>query len=80
MPFLGALSALVVVPAAQAEAFLKSVEEFEGIVKNELATEPDLSVQVVRAGDGAPAKVMEEEAQRTLINALDQRPGGDAHE
>ena len=75
-------SALVVVPAAQAEAFLKSVEEFEGIVKNELAaTEPDLSVQAARAGDGAPAKVMEEESPADVDQCpLRYPPGGDAHE
>jgi len=70
-------SALVVVPAGQAEAFLKGVQGYEAIVKSELAaTEPDLSVQVALAGDDAPARVMEEKAQRTLLNALYGAPQG----
>jgi len=64
-------SAIVVVPAAQADAFLKSVQEFEGIVQSELAAvEPSLSVQATPARDSVPAKVMDEKAQRTLIDAL----------
>ncbi len=70
-------SALMVVPAGQVDAFLKSVQGYEAIVKSELAaTEPDLSVQAEPAGDGAPARVMEEKAQRTLINALYGAPQG----
>jgi dipeptidase D len=68
-------TALVLVPAAQADAFLQSVQEFEGIVKSELAaTEPDLSVQAAPAD--LPAKVMDQSAQRTLIDALYGTPQG----
>jgi dipeptidase D len=70
-------SALVVVPEAQADAFLKGVQEFEGIVKSELAAvEPDLSVQATPARDSVPAKVMDEKAQRTMIDALHATPQG----
>jgi len=68
-------SALVVVPAAQADAFLKGVQEFEGIVRSELAAvEPDLKVQATPAD--MPGKVMDETAQRTLLDALYGTPQG----
>ncbi len=70
-------SALVVVPTAQTDAFLKGVREFQGIVKSELAaTEPGLSVQAAPTRDSVPAKVMDEKAQRTLIDALYGTPQG----
>jgi dipeptidase D len=68
-------TALVVVPQAQAGEFLPYVQKFEGIVKNELAAvEPDLRVQATLAD--LPAKVMEEKAQRTLLDALYATPQG----
>jgi dipeptidase D len=68
-------SAVVVVPAAQADAFLKSVPQFEGVVRNELAeVEPDLSVGATPTDP--PAKVMDERAQWTLIDALYGSPQG----
>jgi dipeptidase D len=68
-------SALVAVPTEQTEAFLKSVQEFEGIVKSELAAvEPDLSVKATPAD--LPAKVMDDRAQRALIDALYGTPQG----
>jgi dipeptidase D len=67
--------ALVVVPAAQVDAFLKRVQEFEGIVQNELAAvEPSLSIQATPTDP--PTKVMDEKAQRTLIDALYGTPQG----
>lgn len=68
-------AALVVVPQAQAGEFQQYVQKFEGIVKSELAAvEPDLRVQATPAD--LPAKVMEEKAQRTLVNALYATPQG----
>ena len=68
-------SALVVVPDDQVEAFLQYVQEFDGIVQSELAAvEPDLSVQATPAD--LPAKVMDETAQRTLLDALYATPQG----
>ncbi len=70
-------SALVVVPNNHVDAFLTSVQEFEATAKRELAaTEPDLSVQAATAGNDAPAMIMEEMAQRTLLNALYGTPQG----
>ena len=43
-------SALVAVPNDQADAFLKYVQQYEGIVQSELAAvEPDLKVQAAPA-------------------------------
>ena len=68
-------SATVCVPESQTSQFLNSVQEFEGIVKNELAAvEPDLSVQATPTD--LPTKVMDEEAQRDLINGLYGAPQG----
>ena len=68
-------SALVVVPNDQVDAFLKHVQEFESIVKAELAAvEPDLNVQAVPAD--LPVKVMDETAQRMLVDALYATPQG----
>jgi dipeptidase D len=67
--------ALVTVPAAQADAFLKYVEEYQGIVRAELeATEPNLAVGAA-AADMPPA-VMAEDAQRTILDALYGTPQG----
>jgi dipeptidase D len=70
-------SALVLVPDdhAVADAFLAYVQQFEGIVQSELAAvEPDLTVQATPAGP--PAQVMDEAAQRTLLDALYATPQG----
>ncbi len=68
-------SALVVVPNDQTDAFLKYVQQYEGIVQSELvAVEPDLKVQAAPAA--LPAKVMDEQVQRSLIDALYGTPQG----
>ena len=68
-------SALVVVPDDQADAFLKYVQQYEGIVQSELAAvEPDLKVQATPAA--LPAKVMDEQVQQALIDALYGSPQG----
>jgi dipeptidase D len=68
-------TALVAVPTAQADAFLGYVGEFQGIVQAELAaTEPDLVVGATPVD--VPAKVMAEDAQRTIIDALYGTPQG----
>ena len=73
-------TALVVVPNDQVDAFLKYVQQYEGIVQSELAAvEPDLKVQATPAD--LPAKVMDENVQRRV----DRRPlrhaaGRDPHE
>jgi dipeptidase D len=68
-------SALVTVPSAQADDFLAAVEGFQGIVQAELAaTEPDLVVTATPAD--LPAKVMDEQAQGTIIDALYGTPQG----
>ena len=68
-------SALVCIPESQTDAFLKAVEEYQVVVQKELAAvEPDLRVQAVPAD--LPVTVMDETAQRTLIDALDATPQG----
>jgi dipeptidase D len=68
-------TALVVVPAAQADAFLKYVEQYQGIVRGELeATDPKLVVGAEEAG--LPPMVMAEDAQRTILDALYANPQG----
>jgi dipeptidase D len=68
-------SALVVVPDDQADAFLKYVQQYEGIVQSELAAvEPDLKVQATPVA--LPAKVMDEQVQQALIDALYGSPQG----
>ena len=68
-------TALVTVPAAKADAFLKYVEEYQGIVRAELAaTEPNLAVGAAAAG--LPPVVVAEDAQRKLIDALYGTPQG----
>ena len=69
-------TALVVIPPAQTDAFLAGVREFEKVARSELAaTEPDLSVQATPSGE-TPAKVMDEQEQQTLLDALDATPQG----
>jgi dipeptidase D len=68
-------TALVAVPTAQADAFLKDVGEHQEIVRAELAaTEPNLSVRAAAAD--LPPEVMTEDAQRTIIDALYGTPQG----
>ena len=68
-------SALVCVPESRTNEFLDRVQEFEGIFQKELAAvEPNLQVGAVPAD--LPAQVMEEAAQRTLINILYATPQG----
>ncbi len=68
-------SALVVVPVDQVDAFLKYVQQYEGIVQSELAaTEPDLKVQATPAA--LPANVMDEDVQSAMIDALYGTPQG----
>ena len=68
-------SALVCVPESKTDGFLDRVIEFEGIFQQELAAvEPDLKVEA--APTDSPAQVMEETAQRTLINILYATPQG----
>jgi dipeptidase D len=68
-------TALVTVPAAQAEAFLEYVGEFQGIVQAELAaTEPNLAVGAAAAE--LPQQVVAEDAQRILLDALYGTPQG----
>jgi dipeptidase D len=68
-------TALVTVPAPQADAFLKYVEQYQGIVRAELdATEPDLAVQATAVD--LPPSVMAQDAQRTILDALYGTPQG----
>jgi dipeptidase D len=68
-------AALVTVPAAQVDAFLKHLEEFQETVRAELeATEPNLAVGAAAAD--LPAQVMAEDAQRTILDALYGTPQG----
>jgi dipeptidase D len=68
-------TALVTLPTAQADDFLKYVGEFQGIVQAELAaTEPTLAVGAAAAD--LPSKVMAEDAQRTILDALYGTPQG----
>jgi dipeptidase D len=68
-------TALVIVPAAQADAFLKYVGEYQEIVRAELqATEPSLAVGAAAAN--LPSKVMAKDAQRPLLDALYGTPQG----
>ena len=68
-------TALVVVPNDQIDAFLAYVQQYEGIVRSELAaTEPDLKVEATLTD--LPDTVMDEEVQRLLIDALYGTPQG----
>lgn len=68
-------SALVLVPNDQVDAFLAYVTQYEAIVQSELAaTEPGLVVEATPAVP--PATVMDEAAQRTVLDALYGTPQG----
>jgi dipeptidase D len=67
--------ALVVVPEDQVEAFVQSIPAYAAVVQAELAAvEPDLSVEATPAT--MPAQVMDEEAQRDLLDVLYGMPQG----
>ncbi|MGE5682334.1 MAG: aminoacyl-histidine dipeptidase [Bacillota bacterium] len=67
--------ATVAVPAASVEGFTKYVNEYNTIVKKELATnEPNLLVEAVKAED--IKKVMDKSLQERLLNALYAAPHG----
>ncbi len=69
-------TALVVVPDDQVDAFLQYVQAYEGIVQSELAAvEPGLIV-TAEASQSEPAKVMDAETQRLLVDALYATPQG----
>jgi dipeptidase D len=68
-------SALVVVPDAQVAGFQEAVQQFQTTVQAELAAvEPDLAVQAIPAD--LPDRVLDPQAQRTLIDALYATPQG----
>lgn len=68
-------SAVVAVPAGQAEAFQAYVADFAATVKQELAaTDPDTTVTVAAAD--LPDKVMATAAQKALIGAVYDAPQG----
>ena len=68
-------AALVLLPADQVQPFLAATGEFETTIRSELqAVEPDLQVEVTEAT--APPQVMEENFQRTLLDALYATPQG----
>ncbi len=67
--------AVVVLPRAEADAFLQAVRAYQDTVKSELAAvDPDVTVQA--APTDPPARVMDEQTQRTLIDALYATPQG----
>lgn len=67
--------ALVVVPEDQVEAFVQSIPAYAAVVQAELAAvEPDLTVEATPAT--MPAQVMDEEAQRDLLDVLYGMPQG----
>jgi dipeptidase D len=68
-------TAQVTVPATQGDAFLKFVEEYQDIVRAELAaTEPNLAVGATTAD--LPPVVMAQDDQRKIIDALYGTPQG----
>lgn len=67
--------AKVAVPAASVEGFSKYVNDFNAIIKKELATnEPNLKVEAVKADK--IEKVMDKNTQEKLLNALYAVPHG----
>jgi dipeptidase D len=68
-------SALIFLPNANGDSFIKYAQEFEATIQSELqAVEPDLSLQVDAVQP--PAQVMDEAFQDILINALYGTPQG----
>jgi dipeptidase D len=68
-------TALVVVPTDKADALVKYVQDFERMVKSELAAaEPDLAVRAIPAN--LPAAVMDAKMQNALVSAVYGGPNG----
>ncbi|NJD61168.1 MAG: aminoacyl-histidine dipeptidase [Deltaproteobacteria bacterium] len=68
-------SALVCIPWGREPDFLAHISEYEGILKSELgAVETDLSVTAAVADP--PPRIMNDKAQRDLVNALYGTPQG----
>lgn len=67
--------ATAVVPAAKTEQFLKFVEEFAAIVKEEFE-EADGGVKVLAEAAELPAKVIDDKAQESLFEAVAKCPNG----
>lgn len=67
--------ATVVVPTAKAELFVKFVEEFAAIVKEEFE-EADGGVKVMAEKAALPAQVIDEKAQESLCEAVAKCPNG----
>lgn len=68
-------AALLFLPPDQAEAFTTYARDYEATIQAELAwTEPDLKVTLEAVQP--PAQVMDQEFQRTLLNALYGTPQG----
>lgn len=68
-------TALVVVPEDQVDAFPQYVEQFDAVIKSELAAvEPNVSAQATPAT--LPAQLMDETVQRLLLDALYATPQG----
>ena len=71
-------TAVLAVPQSQVEAFQTQLSQFEAALKHEFASvESGISVQA--APVALPARVMDEGAQRALIDALDASPQGVFH-
>ncbi|MCT4589813.1 MAG: aminoacyl-histidine dipeptidase [Carboxylicivirga sp.] len=67
--------AVVTVPAANADEFIESLEEYEDIYKAELgAVEPDLSFTAEKTD--LPASIIDEVTQDDLINGVIAAPNG----
>ncbi len=67
--------AIVTIPNARKDNFLRYLKEFESIVKKELAAvEPDLKMEAVPTG--LPKNLMDEKTQRNLLNAVYGCPNG----
>lgn len=68
-------SAVVALPAAQAEAFTSFIGDFGATLQQEYtATEPALQIQAVEAE--LPAQVLPEDGQHALVSALYGSPNG----
>ena len=67
--------AVVTIPLDKKDDFLKCLKDFESNVKKELATvEPDLKVEAVPTD--MPARLMDENTQKLLINSVYACPNG----
>lgn len=67
--------AIVVIPQNQVSGFEKYVKEFEAMLKNEYASiDPELTVYAEKTD--SPAKVIEEDKQKAILNAVYGCPNG----